>query len=133
MSDPVSGLSPLEDWLAVEPCEDPLVYRLCFEERHLGNPLIRSIHGGVVGTLIEYTAEAGVLSELRRSGRQSSVHVTATAIDYLRVTKDAPLYAKCEIVRVARRIAFVDVWCWQDEEELPVTRGSCTLRIVEDD
>ncbi len=115
----------MAEWLAlvVEPRAG--VYRMRFAERHIGNPFIRSIHGGAVGSLIEASAELA-LAEIVGG----PVELQSSAIDYLRVTKDADLWSRAELVRRGRRLAFVDVWCWQDSEDLPVARGSCTLRIL---
>lgn len=96
-----------------------------FADRHIGNPFIRSLHGGVVGSLIEASAEL----ELALLLPEKTVELVSSAIDYLRVTRDTDLHARVEIVRIARRLAFADVWCWQDDEGVPVARGSCTLRI----
>lgn len=117
--------SPMADWLQIEPTERDNVYVMRFRERHIGNPFIRAIHGGVVGSLIEMSAEL----ELSRRFPEMSVELVSSAIDYLRVTKDADMHARVEEVRIARRLAFFDVWCWQDDENLPVARGSCTLRL----
>ncbi|MGB7285415.1 MAG: PaaI family thioesterase [Salaquimonas sp.] len=125
------SISPVEEWLAISATHDPAVYKIDFQEHHIGNPIIRSVHGGVVGSLIEFAAEGYLTSCLEKDGRICDVEVTTSSIDYLRVTKDAPLFAKAEIVRIARRIAFIDVWVWQDSEDLLVSRGACTLRIVE--
>jgi uncharacterized protein (TIGR00369 family) len=129
-----SGLqetNPMEEWLAVSVTDDPFVCKIDFQEHHIGNPIIRSVHGGVVGALIEYTAETALVHELRANGREAKTELTTSSIEYLRVTKDAPLFGRATIVRIARRIAFIDVWVWQDSEDLPVSRGSCTLRIME--
>ena len=123
--------SPAEQWLAISATDEPDLYVLDFREHHIGNPIIRSVHGGVVGSLIESAAEKALVVALREKGISSDVEVTTASIDYLRVTKDAPLYARVDIVRIARRIAFLDVKVWQDSEELPVSRGTCTLRILE--
>ena len=123
--------TPAEDWLAVSSTDDPSIYQIEFQEHHIGNPIIRSIHGGVVGSLIEHAAEHYLVHCLAKEGRQTEVEITTSSIDYLRVTKDAPLIARAEVVRIARRIAFIDVWVWQDSEELLVSRGACTLRILE--
>jgi acyl-coenzyme A thioesterase PaaI-like protein len=131
-TNPISGsraTSPIETWLNVARMEDPAVFRLDFQEHHIGNPLIRSLHGGVVGTLIEYAAEKYLEQKLLEAGRPARVEITTSSIEYLRVTKDASLFARASISRVARRIGFIDVRCWQDGEELPVSKGSCTLRI----
>ncbi len=124
-------LSPAEQWLAISITDDPDLFVLDFQEHHIGNPIIRSVHGGVVGALIECAAEKALINALKEKGLPSEVEVTTASIDYLRVTKDAPLYARVNIVRIARRIAFLDVKVWQDNEELPVSRGSCTLRILD--
>lgn len=127
----MSALTPAEKWLAITSCDDPNLYVLDFQEHHIGNPIIRSVHGGVVGALIETAAEKALLHALNEKGITAEVEVTTASVDYLRVTKDAPLYARVDIVRIARRIAFLDVKVWQDSEDLPVSRGTCTLRIME--
>ena len=127
-----AGKSPVEEWLAVSITDDPFVCKIDFQEHHIGNPIIRSVHGGVVGSLIEYTAEAVLRHQLKQDGRLESTELTTSSIEYLRVTKDAPLFARAQIVRIARRIAFIDVRVWQDNEDLPVSRGACTLRIMEE-
>lgn len=120
--------SPVAAWLAIAPTERRNVLRMRFNERHIGNPFIRALHGGVVGSMIESSAEIGLARLARAGGR---VELVSSAIDYIRVTKDSDLFARVEIVRIGRRLAFVDVWCWQDAEDVPVARGSCTLRILE--
>ena len=124
--------SPAETWFAVAPAEEGDCWKIAFQEHHLGNPLIRSIHGGVVGSLIEHTAEKALDRALAEKSRSAKLELTTSAIDYLRVTKDSDLYARGSVMRIARRVAFMDVVCWQDSEDLPVARGACTLRILED-
>lgn len=102
-----------------------------FAEHHLGNPLIRSIHGGIVGTLLEVAAEYEVERHLRETGGPKPIELTGAAVNYLRVTKDADLFARAEIVRMGRRIAFVQSWCWQDEEALKVAYATCQVRILD--
>lgn len=122
--------SPAHEWLAVSGTQEPDVYRIDFQEHHIGNPIIRSVHGGVVGALVEAASEGLLLKELERKRIAANVEVTTSSINYLRVTKDAPLFARAEVVRIARRIGFMDVRIWQDEESLPVAHGTCTLRIL---
>lgn len=115
-------------WLAIEATGDKDMFRMRFDERHIGNPFIRALHGGVVGSMVEASAELGFGRLTESAG---PTELVSSAIDYLRVTKDADLFTRVSIVRVGRRIAFVEVYCWQDSEDLPVARGSCTLRILE--
>jgi acyl-coenzyme A thioesterase PaaI-like protein len=121
--------SPMAQWLGAERTDRPSVYRLRFAEHHIGNPFVRALHGGVVGSMLELAAQLEI-ARLKDGARSELV---SSATDYFRVTKDADLLARVDVVRIARRLAFVDVWCWQDSEDIPVTRGSCTLRLFGDD
>ena len=127
---PLSG--PLGDWLALERAgtAEPR-FRMRFGEHHIGNPMIRALHGGVVAAVIEVAATAALREQLGDKAAATRLEPVSSSIDYLRVTKDADLNAKAIIARVGRRLAFVDVWCWQDDEETPVVRGACTLRILQ--
>lgn len=124
--------TPAADWFGFEAMDTPDCLRIEFKEHHLGNPLIRSVHGGVVGSLIEQTAINALGAALAEKSRSGVLELTTSSIDYLRVTKDADLFARGMVVRIARRVAFMDVYCWQDSENLPVARGACTIRILED-
>jgi uncharacterized protein (TIGR00369 family) len=118
--------SPMQDWLAFQTDNEGGKYLLHFQDKHIGNPLIRSIHGGVTASLIEMSAEHMITAEL---GNQVRVNLVSSSMDYLRVSKDADIHARAKIVRIGRRLAFVDVWCWQDDEDILIARGTCTLRI----
>jgi uncharacterized protein (TIGR00369 family) len=118
--------SPVADWLQVAPSGKPGEWRLAFDLRHTGNPLIRSVHGGVVASLIDMTAELALEEHLAGAMRAELV---SSSIEYLRVTRDSDIFSTATITRIGRRIAFVDVRCWQDGPDTPVARGSCTLRL----
>ncbi len=114
------------NWLQVKPLEEDGLYQLTFAEQHIGNVWIRSIHGGVSASMMEICAEA----ETRKliEARQD-VQISTSTIDYLRITKDADIFARTTIVRKSRRLSIIDVVCWQDEEAIPVARGTVTLKI----
>lgn len=125
-------------WLQVSPPKGDGLYHFTFAEHHIGNVWIRSIHGGVSASIIETCAEAETRKQLfvsphpeegkaRLEGQ--SIFVTTSTIDYLRITKDADLYAKATIIRKSRRLSIVDVVIWQDDESVPVARGTVTLKI----
>ncbi len=119
--------SPMNNWLAYETGEEKARTSLQFHDHHLGNPLIRSVHGGVTASLIEMSAQTLLTREL---GVNIETQLVSSSVDYLRVTRDVNIEARAEIVRISRRLAFIDVWCWQDDEETPIARGTCTLRIM---
>lgn len=116
----------IANWLQIKPNEQDGVYNLTFADHHIGNVWIRSIHGGVSASTIEFCAEAET-RKLLDDGQDTLI--STSTIDYLRITKDADIFARATIVRKSRRLSIVDVICWQDDESVPVARGTVTLKI----
>jgi len=113
-------------WLQATSPEEDGTYHFKFAEHHIGNVWIRSIHGGVTASIIETCAEAETRKLLEEG---QNTFITTSTIDYLRITKDADIFAKATIVRKSRRLSIVDVICWQDKEDTLVARGTVTLKI----
>lgn len=116
----------IANWLQIKPLDKEGTYHLTFAEHHIGNVWIRSIHGGVSASCIELCAEAETRKLLDEG---QNTFITNSTIDYLRITKDADIYARATIVRKSRRLSIVDVVCWQDDEGVPVARGTVTLKV----
>lgn len=121
--------SRLSEWLSFEALAEKGTYKTTFATHHLGNVFIRSLHGGVTGAMVEMSAEAFARNELKTN---ASLMIIASSVDYLRITKDRDLYARAESVRLSRRMAVIDVTCWQDDQTLPVARGVVTIKIDAD-
>lgn len=119
--------SGIAKWLSAEATGEEGVYKTCFEEHHLGNIYIRSLHGGVSAAFIELCAEAEARNYVDKT---ANLFAIATSTDYLRITKDADLFARTKIVRLSRRLCVVDVICWQDNEDIPIVRGTVTIKIT---
>lgn len=115
------------NWLNVEACNEPGLFQHRFANHHVGNPFIKSLHGGVTAALTEYCAEQVVIQEL---GKDIICRLTSNSMNYLRVTKSEDIIIRATISRLSRRMAFVDVTCWQDDETNPVTQGQCNIRII---
>lgn len=125
-------------WLQIKPLDEDGSYHLTFTDHHIGNVWIRSIHGGVSASCIELCAEAETRKLLQNTPHPEedkarlegqTLTISTSTIDYLRITKDADIYARATIVRKSRRLSIVDVVCWQDDEKVPVARGTVTLKI----
>lgn len=117
---------PIASWLGLAPASMHNSFKTRFDDTHIGNPVIRSLHGGVIGSVMEICAQ-NVVSTVY--GGEFSVSIVSSSVDYLRATHDADLYCQIHIARQARRVAFVDALCWQDEPEKPVARGHLVLRV----
>jgi len=120
----------ISNWLNVTAKPESGFFQHRFADYHIGNPFIRSLHGGVTASLSEYCAEQVVIQEL---GADIRCRLTSSSINYLRVTKAQDVFIHATITRLSRRLAFVDVTCWQDDENLPVTQGQCNIRIIRPD
>lgn len=116
----VSALIPYTGFigLACELDAGGLVCRLESRPDNMGNTVLRAVHGGVVGALLEHTALMQLLweSEVERLPK-----IVNLSIDYLRPALcDHDLLARAGVVKQGRRVANVRVEAWQDDPARPV-------------
>ena len=119
--------SPICKWLGASVTQDdegPL-YQLTFHERHIGNPAIRAIHGGVVAGFLEIAAKGALIAFTEAPGPFDAVNMD---IDYLLSTRPENMYARAKVVRKGRRVAFIDAWCWQQDVSRPVAQARFRIR-----
>ena len=116
-------------WLGLSASADAggLLYRLGFDEAHIGNPAIRALHGGVVAATFETAAMLEVSS---RTQPEVPLRTISCETDYLRGTVAQDLFARVRVLRFGRRVAFLEVSGWQTTEDEPVARGAVALRIA---
>ena len=100
---------------------DELTCVLPFEEKLIGNPLIRALHGGVTAAFLEITAHVGLTwhavcnDQLDLSETKLSLPKTIDfSVDYLRTGLPRDAYARARVTRAGRRYASVNVEAWQD-------------------
>ena len=101
-----------------------LAFRLGFHERHIGNPAIRAIHGGVIGAFLEFSMQAFLVSETGL--RPTTVNLS---VDYVASSRAEPMTARVAVSKIGRRLAFLEaVGRQQDGARLvSVARGCFTL------
>ena len=90
-----------------------------YQEKLIGNFMIKAIHGGAIGAFLELTSQAQVFlvtEHLPRPPRPINL-----TIDYLRQGHAKDLYARAEITKMGRRMCSVRAEAWQDERSKPVT------------
>ncbi len=120
--------SPMGRWLGFR-CEaggDSLVYRLAFTEEHIGNPMIRALHGGVIAAFLEFAMQADLAARLDESVQ---IATATMAVDYLASSRAEDMRARVRVSRLGRRIAFLEASGWQCDESQPVAIGRAALRI----
>ena len=120
--------SAMAAWLQLraELSDGVLLYRLAFGEQHIGNPLIRAMHGGVVATLLE---TAPTLEVTARTAPAVRVRTISCHVNYLRGAVDRDMDASVQVQRLGRRIAFCEATAWQTTRDEPVAWAAVALRV----
>ena len=105
--------------LRCEVMGDEMTMIMPYQEKLIGNFMIKAIHGGAIGAFLEITSQAQVFlvtEHLLRPPRPINL-----TIDYLRQGHAKDLYARAEITKMGRRMCSVRAEAWQDERSKPVT------------
>jgi uncharacterized protein (TIGR00369 family) len=100
-------------------------FRLPYRPSLIGNTALPALHGGVVAGLMENAALLHLLLVLDERRVPKSIDFS---IDYLRSAAAADLHAACEVARQGRRVAQVQIRCWQDEAAPGRTREVALAR-----
>ena len=105
---------------------DDRTARLSFSNLLIGNPLLPALHGGAVAAFMEMTAIAALAAQAGRDRPPRPVDVT---IAYLRSARPQDVLARADVRKVGRRIAYVHVLAWQDDEAAAVAEMSAHFLI----
>jgi uncharacterized protein (TIGR00369 family) len=89
-----------------------LITLLRFRESNIGNFVVRTLHGGVIGGLLEHAAMMHLLVETDVAVVPKIINVS---IDYLRPCRAEDTFARGSIIRQGRQVANVRVTAWQDD------------------
>lgn len=120
--------SEMAGWLnlSVTLEDDTLIYHLGFDEAHIGNPVIRAIHGGVVSTFLE---TASWYETYARLPEDVDINVTSVHTNFLRSTTPTNVHGSVSIHRLGRRFGFLAATCWQENRDNPVATAETGIRI----
>jgi len=115
----VNGLIPYAKTVGLESFMDEqgLITVLRFRESNIGNYVVRAIHGGVVGALLEHAGIVHLLAETKAAVVPKIVNLS---VDYLRPCVAADTFARGTVIKQGRRVANVRVVAWQDTPDKPV-------------
>ena len=87
-------------------------FRLPSRPTLIGNPALPALHGGAVAGFMENAALLHLLLLLDERKVPKAIDFS---IDYLRSANAVDTHAACEVARQGRRVAQVQIRCWQDE------------------
>ncbi|KPC49960.1 PaaI family thioesterase [Amantichitinum ursilacus] len=98
---------------------------LPFNDKLIGNPDTRVIHGGVVTSLIDTCSGTAIYTLL---GGPEPLATLDLRIDYLRPARpDASLYCMAECYRLTDNVAFTRATAYQDDPQKPVAHSVATF------
>lgn len=121
--------APVATWLGLTAMQDEsgLLYRLAFADRHIGNPVIRALHGGVIAAFLEFSSQLELAARL---GAEAKVSTVNFSIDYLTSSRPQDMEGRVRVARLGRRVAFLEATGWQASPERPVAEARVCLRIA---
>lgn len=111
---PLIAAIPYSAWIGVRVVAvgEQLQFLLPFQHSLTGNPKLPALHGGVVAGFLE---SAGVLQLLMVADETRVPKSIDFSIDYLRSAQCVDTLAVCTVTRLGRRVAQVQIRCWQDD------------------
>lgn len=103
-------------------------YRLPFRDDLVGNPALPALHGGVVAAFMENAALMQVLLESTEPRLPKSIDFS---LDYLRSARTEDCHVACDLVRQGRRVAQVQIRCWQSDPDRPIATARAHFLLAE--
>lgn len=113
--------TPFIEFLGLEAVTsaEGVAYHLSFREEHIGNPLLRTFHGGILASFGEITA---ALYLVRLLGLDKEPSCSSMTFDYLRPAFAGNIRAEPRLVRAGRRFIVVSVDIYLDKTLVSVGR-----------
>lgn len=114
-------VSPFQTWLGLtleDIREDGVDIAMPYRDELLSNPTAKTIHGGILATLIDLTGLYSVLA--------TTTPVMATIdlrVDYHRPALPGPLVAKGTIIKLGRRLSTAETRVFSGEKLVASGRG----------
>jgi uncharacterized protein (TIGR00369 family) len=126
------ALVPYAAWIGLRmDLRDPAapVLQLPFKPTLIGNSALPAIHGGVVASFMESAALMHLLLMLDEQRVPKSIDFS---IDYLRSAHAEDSWASCAVERLGRRVAQVQIRCWQSDAARPVALARAHFLLADD-
>jgi uncharacterized protein (TIGR00369 family) len=120
--------SNMMQWLGLstQPHDRGLIYHLGFCEEHVGNPVIRAIHGGVISSFLE---SAALLEALAQAPEGTEVNIISIHTSYLASAKPENMRALIATAKFGRRMGFFEASAYQDHQKSPIAQAAIGIRL----
>jgi uncharacterized protein (TIGR00369 family) len=107
-----------------------LCLKLPLKYEYVGNPALPTLHGGIIGTLLDHCSSYSARSVITDVNLYTST--SDLRIDYLRIAPSrGDLYCDATVEHISRKIIRVDSICWDETRENKIAIGRATYNIFE--
>lgn len=114
--------------VTIEADDGAPVLAMPFAADVLGRPGF--VHGGALAGLLELAAVTAVRHALAADGRDDAgIKPVNVTVDFMRGAREKPTRAQGRVVRLGSRIANVEAFAWQDEQDRPVAAARMNFLI----
>lgn len=128
-----AGRSPYVDFMGIHQqaqLDAGPVFRLPFDPRLIGNPVLPALHGGVLAGFGETAMILHLIAT--NPGIAGVPRGVDFDIAYLRSAKPVDTFAQSTTVRQGNRVALVQVSVWQDDPHKPVAQARAHFLMPQD-
>jgi uncharacterized protein (TIGR00369 family) len=104
-----------------------LILSMDYGQHVMGRPGF--LHGGAIAGLLEIAAIASVRQRLSEDDSPQIKPITVTT-DFMRGGRDRRTYSTGVISRLGKRLANVESFAWQEDEERPIAAARMNLLLA---
>ena len=106
-----------------------LLFRLPFNEKNIGNTALPALHGGVIAGFMENAATISLMWAMESTSMPKVIDFN---IDYTLSGRAQETYARCDIVKLGKRIANVQITAWQDDPDKAISVARSHFKLIRD-
>lgn len=108
--------------------DNSILFILPEDKKHIGNPTLPSLHGGVIGAFMEQAAAFHLIANMETPVLPKIVNFS---LEYLRAGRLRDTFGQCTVTRQGRLIANVSITAWQEHKDKPIATARAHFLIDE--
>lgn len=110
--------------ISMDTSGDEVIGKLTFSNDLIGNSLIKALHGGTVGALLESTSIFTLLLRTETLRVPKTINLT---VEYLRTGRPLDVYAHATFTKLGRKVASVRAFAWQEDRDRPIAAANANF------
>lgn len=107
--------------------EAGLIFKLPFMQRNIGNTILPALHGGAIAGFMENAAIMHLMWTRASLDVPKNIDFT---IDYILSGRPQDTYAQCQVTRLGKRVANVQIEAWQSNRNSPIAIARSHFKLL---